>query len=212
MEIKRKSLKDLPKLYGYTPFCDDEEPYILYDLGYTDVNGNPIYFDEDGESVDSRAVEAYLSFEDVRKRYQEDVAKMNSLKEFICSYQANYTGEDKFLLTGYGDKSWKNDVIKNTREARDKYFRAYKALKTGFFEVDETQYLVKDVISITSEHEKGNTDRTTTRMVLSLVNPLRTVHVEDEADIDLVILLFGANNTKKRWEYKAVEKTSRQSS
>jgi hypothetical protein len=210
MEQEKKSLKDLPKVYGYTPFCDDEQPYILYDLGYTDVNGNPIYFDEDGESVNSRAVEACPSFEDVHRRYKEDVAKINSLKGFIQSYQDNYTGDDKFLPNGHGNESWKDKSIENAEKLRDKYLRAYKALKTGFFEVEETQYLVNDVVSITSEHKEGD-NRPTTRIVLSLVNPMRIVHVTDESDIDLVILLFGANNTKKRWEYKEVDKTPRRS-
>lgn len=208
MTNERKTLKDLPKLYGYTPFCDDDEPYVLYDLGYTDINGNPIYFDEDGESVNSKVVEACQSFEDVRKRYQEDVAKMNSLKRFIQSYQENYTGDDKFLPNDQGDETWKDVIIKNITEARNKYLRAFNALKTGFFEVEETQYLVKDVVSITSEHKMGDTNPTT-RMVLSLVNPIRTVHVVDEADIDLVMLLFGENNTAKRWEYKEAEKKPR---
>lgn len=151
-----------------------------------------------------------LKTDDWRSATLSEIDEFNRFHARFAEYMKDKNIFD--FIQYSGDESWKDDVIKNTREARDKYLRAYKALKTGFFEVDETQYLVKDVISITSEHEKGNTDRTTTRMVLSLVNPLRTVHVEDEADIDLVILLFGANNTKKRWEYKAVEKTSRQSS
>ena len=209
MPDERKSLKDTPKIYGYTPFCDDEEPYELYDLGYTDIHGRPMYFDKDGEPVDARAVEACSSFEDVRRRYKEDVEKMNSLKGFIQSYQDNYTGDDKFLPNDHGNDTWKDKTIKNAEDMANKYRRAYKALKTGFFEVDETQYLVKDVVSITSEHEKGNMDRTTTRMVLSLVNPMRIVHVTSEVDIDLVILLFGENNTAKRWEYKKAEKKPR---
>lgn len=132
------------------------------------------------------------------------------LKGFIQSYQDNYTGDDKFLPNDHGNESWKDKSIKNAEALRDKYRRAYKALKTGFFEVEETQYLVKDVVSITSEHAVGD-NRSTTMIVLSLANPSRIVHVIDEADIDLVILLFGANNTKKRWEYKEIEKKPRKS-
>lgn len=189
---------EFPKVYGYVPFSDNDEPYVLYDIGILDMNGDPLYLDEDGEVVDTKSIEICKTFKAVRRRYQEDIDRINSLRGFIQAYQYNYDGDDKFLPR---EEIRLPSLDQSLERQRDKYYRAYKALKTGFFEVGETQYQVKDVVSITSCH-KENDERKTSRIDLSLRDPIRTVHVSDKADMDLVMLLFGQNGSEKRIEYK----------
>lgn len=195
MMNERRPLKDLPKVYGYIPFLDDD-PYILYDSGMTDDNGDPIYLDEDGEKS-VRNVVICNSYKEVRRHYYEDVNKIKSLKSFIQSYQCNYEGEDKFLPSDCGKETVADIICKAKEKNLDKYRRAYNALNTGFFDVGETLYLMKDVVSIKINREEENSEAPLS-VTLSLVNPHREVKVEDETDVGLVILLFGASSIVRK--------------
>ena len=143
---ERRPLKDLKKVYGYIPFLDDD-PYILYDSGMTDNNGDPIYLDEDGEKS-VRNVVICNSYNEVRRLYHKDVDKIKSLKSFIQSYQYNYEGEDKFLPSDYGKETVADIICKAKEKNLDKYRRAYNALNTGFFDVGETLYLMKTLFRL----------------------------------------------------------------
>lgn len=90
------------------------------------------------------------------------------------------------------------DIICKAKEKNlDKYRRAYNALNTGFFDVGETLYLMKDVVSIKINREEENSEAPLS-VTLSLVNPHREVKVEDETDVGLVILLFGASSIVRK--------------